>query len=104
MLEVFFYSYCWVEVKSKKLKENTHNLSFFFSLKKGLFTRQKKFISGRCEKSFIDFVVICTHELPYVTEMNIEEPNTYITLNYTQCKGKVNTVNSDHNRQFVNMT
>ena len=71
---------------------------------RGLITRQRYLINGKCERSIIDFVVVCTRVLPYVTEMVIDEANKYITTNYTQCKGNVKAINSDHNTQFVNMT
>ena len=71
---------------------------------KGLITRQRDLVNGKCEKSVIDFVVVCTRVIPYITEMVIDEARKYITTNYTQSKGNVRAINSDHNTQFVNMT
>ena len=71
---------------------------------RGLITRQRDLINGKHEKSVIDFVVVCTHVLPHITEMVIDEAKKYITTNYTQSKGNVKANNSDHNTQFVNMT
>ena len=64
---------------------------------RGLITRQRDLINGKHEKSVIDFVVVCTHVLPYITEMVIDEAKKYITTNYTQSKGNVKAINSDHN-------
>ena len=71
---------------------------------RALITRQRDLINGKHEKSVIDFVVVCTHVLPYITEMVIDEAKKYITTNYTQAKGNVKAINSDHNTQFVKMT
>ena len=68
----------------------------------GLITRKRDLMSGKSEKSVIDFVVVCSCVLPYVTEMIIDEANQFITTNYTQAKTtKVKAINSDHNTQFV---
>ena len=68
----------------------------------GLITRKRDLMSGKSEKSVIDFVVVCSRVLPYVTEMIIDEANQFITRNYTQAKtAKVKAINSDHNTQFV---
>ena len=71
---------------------------------RGLITRKRDLINGKCERSVIDFVVVCSRVLPHVTEIVIDEANKHITTNYTQCKGNVKAINSDHNTQFVNMT
>ena len=71
---------------------------------RGLITRQRDLINGKHEKSVIDFVVVCTNVLPYITEMVIDEGKKYITTNYTQSKGNVKAINSDHNTLFVDMT
>ena len=55
------------------------------------------------EQSVIDFVVVCSRVLPFITEMVIDEANKYITTNYTQAKKNVKTVNSDHNTELVKM-
>ena len=68
----------------------------------GLITRKRDLICGKSEKSVIDFVVVCSLVLPYVTEMVIDEENKFITTNYTQSKtAKIKAINSDHNTQFV---
>ena len=57
---------------------------------KGLTTTKCDLINGKCEKSIIDFVIVCSRVLPFVTEMIIDEANQFITTNYTQSKtGKV---------------
>ena len=68
---------------------------------KGLVTRKRHLKSGKVEESVIDFVVVCSRMLPYVTEMCIDNDNKYITTNYTQTK--VKAINSDHNTIFVKM-
>ena len=55
-------------------------------LYKCLITRKRDLISGKSEKSVIDFVVVCSRVLPYVTDMIIDEANEFITTNYTQSK------------------
>ena len=42
---------------------------------RGLITRQRDLINGKFERSIIDFFVVCTRVLPYVTEMVIDEAN-----------------------------
>ena len=71
---------------------------------RGLITRKRDLVNGRKEKSIIDFVVVCTHVLPYVTEMVIDESNQYITTNYTQVKNTAKAIDSDHNTEFVKMS
>ena len=70
---------------------------------RGLITRQRNLNNGKKEQSIIDFVVVCSRVLPFITEMVIDEANTHITTNYTQSKHNVKAVNSDHNTQFVKM-
>ena len=70
----------------------------------GLITRKRDLINGKSEKSVIDYVVVCTRVLPYITAMIIDEANQFITTNYTQAKtAKVKAINSDHNTQFVKL-
>ena len=70
---------------------------------KGLITRKRNLINGKTEKSVIDFVVVCSCVLPYITEMMIDEADKFITTNYTQCTANVKAINSDHNTQFIKM-
>ena len=54
------------------------------------------------KKNILDFVVVCSRVLPYVTEMIIDEANQFITTNYTQINTpRVKAINSDHNTEFV---
>ena len=70
---------------------------------RGLITRKRNLLNGKKEQSIIDFVVVCSRVLPFITEMVIDEANKYITTNYTQSKNNVKAVNSDHNTEFVKM-
>ena len=70
---------------------------------RGLITRKRDLINGKHERSVIDFVVVCSRVLPYLTEMIIDEANKFITTNYTQAKNRVKAINSDHNTEFVKM-
>ena len=47
--------------------------------------------------------MVCSRVLPYIKEMVIDETDKYVTTNYTQAKGKVKAVHSDHSTEFVKM-
>ena len=49
---------------------------------KGIITRKRNLCTGKSEESVIDFIVICSRVLPYLTEMVIDIDNEYITTNY----------------------
>ena len=75
------------------------------SICKGIITRKRNHITGNTEESVIDFIVVCSRVLPYLTEMIIDIDNKYITTNYTGSQKKPNgkTVNSDHRTIFAKM-
>ena len=65
------------------------------SLCKGVFTRIQK-RQGICEKSIIDFFVVCRRVLTYVTSMDVDESKSNIASNYTQVRKGKKAVDSDH--------
>ena len=55
------------------------------TLCKGLITRIQKRL-GICEKSILDFFVVCEKILTYITSMDIDESKSNIASNYAQVK------------------
>ena len=70
----------------------------------GVITRRRELVTGKIQESVLDFTVVCSRVLPYLTEMVIDVDNKYITINYTtQKKAKTNAINSDHRTTFCKM-
>ena len=55
------------------------------SLCEGLITRSR-IKDGKVEKSVLDFFVVCSRVLPFVTKMVIDESKKYILTNYEQVR------------------
>ena len=69
---------------------------------KGLITRtiQSK---NTCEKSILDFFVVCGRVLPHVISMEIDESKQNILTNYTQVRKGRKAVDSDHVPMEINL-
>ena len=52
------------------------------SICKGIITRKRNHITGNTEESVIDFIVVCSRVLPYLTEMTIDVDNKYIIIQW----------------------
>ena len=59
----------------------------------GLITRHR-IKSGKEEKSVLDFFIVCTRVLPYVTKMVIDEKRKYILTNYKPARKGEKAINS----------
>ena len=63
---------------------------------KGLITRTRTLITGKVEKSVLDFFVVCSLVLTHITEMLVDEERNYAITNYTQIPKGGKAVDSDH--------
>ena len=68
----------------------------------GLITR-KRFKNGVQEKSILDFFVVCSSILPYVTKMVIDEKKQYILTNYRPAKKNGRAIDSDHMTLYMDI-
>ena len=59
---------------------------------------------GKEEKSILDFFVVCTRVLPYVTKMVIDEKKEYVLTNYKPAKKGEKAKDSDHFTQFMDLS
>ena len=66
------------------------------SLCKGLITRRRVLCTGKVEEAALDFFVVCSRVLPYVSEMEIFDGSRHMLTNYTQVKRGEEATNSDH--------
>ena len=68
----------------------------------GLITR-RRVRDGKLEESVLDFFVICSRMLPYLTKMVVDVSNNYILTNYQQVKRGGKAVDSDHATEYMDM-
>ena len=68
----------------------------------GLITR-RRVRDGKLEESVLDFFVICSRMLPYLTKMVVDVSNNYILTNYQQVKRSGKAVDSDHATEYMDM-
>ena len=68
----------------------------------GLITRHR-IQSGKEEKSVLDFFIVCTRVLPYVTKMVIDEKRKYILTNYKPARKGEKAINSDHFTEYLDI-
>ena len=71
------------------------------SLCKGVITRIRMLVTGKIERSSIDFYVDCECVLAFVTEMIIDSDKKYIATNFTNVKKGGCAVDSDHYTQLM---
>ena len=85
------------------LKRHPH-LTVFNSLPlcEGLITRSR-LRDGKWEKSVLDFFVVCSRVLPFVTKMVIDERKQHILTNYKQIRMGGKATDSDHNTQYMDV-
>ena len=69
---------------------------------KGLITRIRD-KEGKMEKSVLDFFVVCSRILPYVTSMVIDEEKKYILTNYKTAKKGSKATDSDHFTEYLDV-
>ena len=68
----------------------------------GLITR-RRIKSGKEEQSILDFFIVCTRVLPYVTKMVIDEKREYILTNYKPAKKGEKAKDSDHFTEYMDI-
>ena len=56
---------------------------------------------GKFEGSVIDFFVVCSKVLPFVSKMKIDQEKKYILTNYQKVKSGQKATDSDHYTQFL---
>ena len=71
------------------------------SLCKGVITRTRLLVTGRQERSAIDFYVVCERVLAFVKEMVIDNDRKYIATNYMNVKKGGHATDSDHYTQIL---
>ena len=68
----------------------------------GLITRSR--IKGKKEeRSILDFFIVCTRVLPFITKMVIDEKKEYILTNYKPAKTGEKAKDSDHFTQYLDI-
>ena len=84
--------------------DRNQNLTVVNSLPicEGLITRVRS--KGEItEKSVLDFFVVCSRILPYVTKMVIDEDKKHILTNYKVCKIGRRATDSDHFTEYMDV-
>ena len=86
------------------LNRNPH-LSVVNSLPQceGLITRSR-LKDGVVEESVLDFFVVCSSVLPFVTKMMIDDSKKHILTNYKAAKTTGKAVDSDHYTQYLDLS
>ena len=69
---------------------------------KGLITRCR-IKDGEIEKSILDFFVVCSRLLPYVSQMVIDEKKEHVLTNYKGVKKGRKAIDSDHFTQYMDL-
>ena len=69
---------------------------------KGLITRSR-LKGNKSEESILDFFIVCSKVLPYITQMVIDEEKQYILTNYQNIKHRGKATDSDHFTQFLDL-
>ena len=68
----------------------------------GLITRSRK--KGEIEeRSILDFFVVCSRVLPFITKMVIDEKKEHILTNYKEAKRGGKAIDSDHFTQIMDV-
>ena len=85
------------------LERHTHlTVVNSLSLCEGLITRMRM-KQGKLEGSSLDFFVVCSRIIPFVTKMVIDQDRKYILTNYTQVRKGGNAIDSDHFTQYMDV-
>ena len=69
---------------------------------KGLITRSRR-KENKIEESVLDFFVVCSSVLPYVTQMVIDDKKQHILTNFQSVKNGGKATDSDHFTQFMDL-
>ena len=68
----------------------------------GLVTRIRQ-KEGKVEKSVLDFFVVCSRVLPYITKMVIDDERKFILTNYKGVKKGTKATDSDHLTEYMDL-
>ena len=68
----------------------------------GLITRSRM-KDGKLEESILDFFIVCSLVLPYVTKMVIDEGKHHILTNYRNVKKTGKAIDSDHFTEYMDI-
>ena len=68
----------------------------------GLITRIRKTKNG-CEKSVLDFFIVCNKILPFVKKMIIDEPRAHVLTNFNPVKTKGRAIETDHTTEILEL-
>ena len=84
--------------------ERNPNLSIVNALPQcqGLITRSRA-KDGILEESILDFFVVCSAILPFVTGMFIDDKKQHILTNYSQVRNGGKAIDSDHFTQYMDV-
>ena len=55
------------------------------------------------EKSVLDFFIVCSRVLPYITDMVIDEDSKHILTNYKQVRWGGKATDSDHFTEYMDL-
>ena len=66
----------------------------------GTITRERIFEDGKIERSVLDYVLLCSKMLHFLTKMKIDEERTYTLMRYKNSK----QIQSDHNLIFCDFS
>ena len=58
---------------------------------------------GNLEESILDFFIVCSSVLPFVTQMVIDESKKHILTNYKQVRNNGKATDSDHFTQYMDV-
>ena len=84
--------------------QRNQNLNVVNSLPQceGLITRSR-LKDGKVEESILDFFIICSRLLPYLSKMVIDNDKRYILTNYRGMKSKRKAIDSDHFTEYMDL-
>jgi hypothetical protein len=84
--------------------ERNPNLTVVNSLPQcqGLITRSRV-KDGVVEESVLDFFIVCSLVLPYITKMVIDDRKSHILTNYKQVRKTGKAIDSDHFTEYLDM-
>ena len=72
------------------------------SICKGLITRSRM-KENKMEESILDFFIVCSSVLPYVSQMVIDDQRKHILTNYCKVKSAGKATDSDHYTQYLDL-
>ena len=78
------------------LKRNNLFVVNSLSLCEGVITRTRTLKTGKEEKSILDFFVVCSKVLPFITKMVIDEERKHSLTNYLPARNNESAIDSDH--------